>query len=234
MPNKIIDDPVEIGPRIGSGRRSGFVDAYAKVQERKRIDGSNLGDAPNELLRAGARIVETRKADTKDVVYDVPMRMSIAKAQSPDLSSETFDVTSQGAVVIGAGANVDILTITVPNAVRGVLKRFGWYTTGAGAAALTFGLYVNNQLVAPGGKHFPVSPLTLNQYSPSGGSINDFEKLAECNFHIEPDSTAVIRVTNPGLIAYNAWGRVWGWAWEEETRESGDAAWYNRKLQRIT
>lgn len=201
-------------------------------QKQFQVD-RQLGDAPSRLMRIGANIPFAGKRKVPDKMYDRPIVFRQSKAQSPDLATFSFDemVIDQN---VAAGANqFTMLTVTIPQGIRAVIKRYGWYTNAAGTPNLQFGLYIGNELMAPGGKNISGSPATTQTFDPSGGSV-DADELAPSSFPVEPAKTITVKVTNTDLVnAYPASARVWGWSWQEEVREAGDASWFNQQTKRI-
>jgi hypothetical protein len=232
------------GQEIGTGRRRGTKPVYDQSittpwqhvtpLEQMLVDNGERGlsDAPNYLYRIGARVGEGPRKEKKDVIYDRPISMAIAKAQAPDLQTYSFDDEAR-AFNCAAGQITTILTIRISQGVRGILKRFSWFTNAAGQNNLQFGLYVGSEIVAPGGKFVSSSPRLTTQYDPTGGS-NSFNDMAECSIPIIPETDLTIQVTNiDPLNNHLAWGRMWGWTWEEEVREAGERAYYNKDLGKV-
>ena len=227
------------GQTVGTGRVKGFKNKWdqrleAPWQRVTQLRHKGLSDAPNRFYQAGTEIGEGPKEDKKNVIYDRPLSVAVAKAQQPDLNSYSFDQMTIDTDIAAATNSGTMLTVTITHGVRAVIRKFGWYTVGAALPDLQFGLYVGAELVAPGGKLVPGGiPSIQTVYSPSGGSIA-FEDLAECAIPVEPDNDITIRVTNNDpLIAHPVWCRVWGWAWEEEIREGGERAYFNKRRKKV-
>jgi hypothetical protein len=237
------------GQQVGTGRRRGYkpvydqsvttpwqhvtpVDQMINGREALLSGSPALGDAPNFLYEVGSRVGEGPRKEKKDVIYDRPISMAVAKAQTPDLQCYSFDDEAR-AFNCPPGSISTVLSISISQGVRGIMKRFSWFTNAAGQNALLFGLYVGSEIVAPGGKFVSSSPRLTTQYDPTGGS-NSFNDMAECSIPIIPETNVTIQVTNTDPInAHLAWGRMWGWTWEEETREAGERSYYNRKLGKV-
>jgi len=242
MSNKVDDRQIRFGAEIGTGRvrRMRYQNHLpARYTGPKQQHLVSLKDIDNRFLKIGTRVGEKRRGRMeKDVERDLPMSMAVSKVQIPDTDTYSFDrMTQPAAGVSNVPANaVDfaLVTLQISQAIRGVVKRFGWYTiAGAAATNLTFGLYIGEELVIPGGKFVGDQPRTVLDYDPSGGSI-DFEELAHCHLPVSPDTQIRILVNNADPVnAYPAFGRVFGMHWEEETREDGRRAYYNEDLDKI-
>jgi len=198
-----------------------------------------LSDMPSGFLRLKTSPVALGKEAKrrKDVSFDRPLSISQSKCQAPDLETHSLDfmtIPAAGTTNIPAGARQqELLRFQTTIAVRGILKKVGWYTSAAGAANLQFGLYVGDQLVVPGCRLIADRPRTIEEYNPSGSSIA-FRELADMSESVPPNTVVRILVSNTDLItAYPAWGRVWGWAWEEQAREDGRRAYYNEQFDKI-
>jgi len=232
-----------LGASIGGGRlrRRRFQPAYpAGYLQQKQQHLVSLKDVDNRLLREGTRFGEqTRTREHKEVVYDRPLSVTMSKIQMGDHETYTFDreaLPQAGVNNIAAGAvQFPLVTVPISQGIRGAVKRFGWFAQGAGAAQnLTFGLYVGDSLMLPGGKFIGDNPQTVLNYSPSGGSTN-FEQLSECHIPVDPDNQIRILVTNNDAAnAYSAGARLFGIHYEDEVRESGVRSYYNQELDKIT
>lgn len=241
------DDLIRAGGSIGrkAGMRKGplYQRAFGVPTPKPNIVSTpdlrlGLNDIPNEKLEIATRSYEGEQGVQKDVEYDRPLSVSMAKVNSPDMDSYSFDLQGTGianaGVQIPAGAvNFPVVTVTISQGIRAICKKFGWYTNGANSNILTFGLYIGEELVMPGGRFVADQARTLDQYNPSGTQINDLSICADAHIPVEPDNDIRILVSNPGGAVAPAWGRLWGWHWEEETREDGRRAYYNTKQDKV-
>ena len=192
-----------------------------------------MGDLPNEHLQVGSHSYEGKDDAKKNVENDLPLSVAMARVQSPDMDSYTYDLMTMNTNVPAGAIELPLLTVTISQGIRAVLKRVGWYTNNPGSAFLNFGLYLGNELLIPGGKYIGDQARPITQYNPSSLSV-DFEDLAECHIPVEPDSVLQILVTNTDAVNnYPAWARMWGWHWEEESREDGRRAYYNTEYKSI-
>lgn len=192
----------------------------------------DLRDIPQEFLQY-ARISTAKKLRKKaNAVFDRPLSTAISKVQSPDSDCFPLGDMVQNAAVGAASIKTEILSISVPLGVRGVLQTFGWTTNAAGFNVLTFGLYLNEELIMPGGKYIGSPPKTVSNYNPCGSSL-DPNKLERAPTPLPPGSKISIRVSNPGAAGI-ASARLWGWHWEDQTRESGKRVYFNTEKGQVT
>ena len=240
-------DNVILGEEIGSGLRIRYDDRRnARAFGGRSVDGrllakarkqnvprpAGMGDIPNRFVEIQAQALEGEYGGQKDVTFDRPMSVALAKGQAPDLDSFPWNEETRN-FNIPAGSNGLILVqFQMLHGVRGKLTHYGWRTIAAAQTVLQFGLYLGNSLVIPGGKYLASSPRTIAQFSPSSNST-DFEDLAAQDLPVEPDTIVSIRVTNPSAVAYPAWGRIMGYHWEEEEREDGRRAYYNTRTGEV-
>lgn len=184
-----------------------------------------LGEIPGYLMRSGGRGYTSQRTTSTPDTGHVPQgeksgqseQMLIDRTQIADSSVYTFDREAMPTGIVAnvaAGANMfALVTVVIPGDVRGVVRRFGWYTAGAATAQLSFGLFVNNERVLPGGRWVQDQMQTVLVYNPSAGSI-DFDRMTECNIEIPQNGTVTVRVSNAdGVNGYQAWARVWGDHW---------------------
>jgi len=224
------------GRQLGTRRVRGSKAAYGQALDRGKqhiTELAGMGDIQPENMRAGAYAGESAKDRTKNVVFDLPVSMAVARAQIPDLFAWPMD--EQGLNIAVAAAAVDQVIVRIPInlGIRGIVDAFGWYTTAPGAPNLQFGLYIGEEMVLPGGRYIGGQPRTTNAWNPSGGSINAAD-LCETHIPVYPSQVVTIKATNTdALNAYAAWGRIRGWHWEDEPREAGDRAYYNSRTDAI-
>ncbi len=226
-------DLQKFGGQVGVGVKKPRKHAYDQAIKEGKGHIVGLKDIPNQALEIGTVIGEGKQATEKDAVYDLPLSIAIARGQVPDLNAFPFDFMSLNQNVAAGAAGFAALTITISNGIRAKIERFGWYTNGAGAANISFGLYVGEELMLPGGKFIGDQPRPTTQFDPSGGSIA-FEDLSMAPIPVSPSTDITIRVTNADAVnAYPVWCRIYGWHWEEVEREDGRRAYYNKKHDKI-
>lgn len=204
-----------------------------------------VSDIPNRMLRADQKTIalsgkqymrklkKGQVALKDDPEKEKPLSVASAKVQAPDLDCNSFQRQALDVTVPAGVSDYTVLTLEIKQRVRGVLKRYGWYTTNPGAPNLEFGLYVGGTLVAPGGPKVDSQPRTQNEFQPSGLSI-DFDELSVCHHPVEPNTKIEVKVNNlDGANAYSTWAHVWGWLWLEELREAGKRAYINEATGEI-
>jgi hypothetical protein len=186
----------------GSMMRSGG-SAQTAVRARSIANSRAADRGESSTLRSNGPQIE------EQVLIDRP-QVAASKCYPFDRQSIPTGVLPNVAAGI---ALFPLLTVVIPADVRGVIRRFGWYTAGAATAFLSFGLFVNAERVLPGGRWIQDTMQTVLAYNPSGGSI-DFDRLTECNIDIPQNGTVTIRVSNANpALGYQAWARVWGDHW---------------------
>jgi hypothetical protein len=186
-----------------------------------------LGDIPHEFLNY-AKIASAKKLRAKsNAIFDRPLSTAVSKVQQPDSECYPLGDMVQNTVIAVSAIKTVLLSIKIPLGVRGVLQRFGWTVNAPGITQLTFGLYLNEELVMPGGKYIGSSPRAVNDYNPCGSSL-DPNKLEKAPIPLPPGATISIRVSNPSAVnTFLASGRLWGWHWEDQARESGKRVYFN-------
>lgn len=230
MPN---EDKYKI-PLKGRSRKSGV-----------QLKSQSMSDIPNRMLRAQQEDVyisekqykrKVKKGEArpkKNVEKQKPLSTALAKVQSPDLDCNSFQQQALDITVPAGETDYTVLEFKIPNRVRAVIKKYGWYTTNPGSANIEFGLYVGGSLVAPGSPRVSSNPKTQQDFQPSGLSI-DFENLSDCHHPVDPQSQVQIKVNNlDAANAYSVWGHVWGWLWLEEKREAGQRAYIDEMTGKI-
>lgn len=154
----------------------------------------------------------------KPIDYSPPKRIPkgtekiihIDRKQLSDQTIYTFDEMENAG--FGAGVGQTVLSIQLDQGVEGAITKYGWYTESGAAALIDFGLYVNDDLVAPGGKFLAGSRRNLNQFNPSGGSIDPIN-LAPCYFPVPSESVIRFVIDNADVVARRIVVRVVGKHW---------------------
>ena len=195
-----------------------------------------IDESPNYIIPSYAEEGSMRKgsiAPSVDTKYFKHQAVMLSRLQSNDRFTLPFDFQSRAYSVSASASRSAILTVQLKKNIEGVLMRYGWYTDAEGASKLQFGLFVNGELVAPGGKFIENSNMsTVNDFEPSGSSI-DFKSLCEVMVYVPEDSNIEVRVTNTDNVAHQAWCRVFGKHWPMQSISAYKRAYFDMKSGRI-
>jgi len=236
-PDKLLREP---GEPVGQSAQITDRPAARGMVARERISTrgierrSGLSDIPNAMLRMQARPIRGMSKINKDYRFDAPLSVALPRVQAPDLQTEPFDIPTAGAIPCAANAVTTVLQWSVPTGIRAVVKAYAWRTTAAGAPFLQFGLYIGGRLIAPGGRWVSDQPRTTQQFDPSASSTTNPDVFNDTSVPVDPNNTISIRVTNTDPVnAYNAWGRIKGYHWQEIPREDGRRSNFNTERREI-
>jgi len=157
----------------------------------------------------------------------------LSRLQSNDTYTVPFDFQERGEDISSGVSRYSVLSVTFRKGIEGVLAKYGWYTDADGAPYIQFGLFVNGELYAPGGKYIENSTMdTVENFEPSGSSIA-FRDLAEPNIFVPENTTIEIRVSNTDTKTHQVWCRVFGKHWPKQSISAYRTAYWDKKTKRI-